>query len=91
MPTSRRPAPDRTPFSAQTCAIVEEFKPEVVSFHFGLPPPPLLQRVKRAGAKVIASATTAREAMWLQQHGCDAIIAQGYEAGGHRGCFSPTI
>jgi nitronate monooxygenase len=58
-----------------------------VSFHFGLPQPQLLQRVKRAGAKVIASATTAREAIWLQQHGCDAIIAQGYEAGGHRGMF----
>jgi nitronate monooxygenase len=81
------PRSDRAPFTAETCAIVEEFKPEVVSFHFGLPPPPLLQRVKRAGAKVIASATTAREAMWLQQHGCDAIIAQGYEAGGHRGMF----
>jgi len=85
--TKPTPRSDRAPFSAETCAIVEEFKPEVVSFHFGLPQPQLLQRVKRAGAKVIASATTAREAMWLQQHGCDAIIAQGYEAGGHRGMF----
>jgi len=81
------PRSDRAPFTAETCAIVEEFKPEVVSFHFGLPQPELLQRVKRAGAKVIASATTAREATWLEQHGCDAIIAQGYEAGGHRGMF----
>ena len=86
---ANKPAPraDRAPFSAETCAIVEDFKPEVVSFHFGLPQPPLLQRVKAAGAKVIASATTVREAEWLQQHGCDAIIAQGWEAGGHRGMF----
>jgi nitronate monooxygenase len=78
---------NRAPFTAETCAIVEEFKPEVVSFHFGLPHKQLLERVKRAGSKVIASATTAREAKWLAEHGCDAIIAQGYEAGGHRGMF----
>jgi nitronate monooxygenase len=86
-PMAPTPRSDRAPFTAETCAIVEEFKPEVVSFHFGLPQPQLLQRVKAAGAKVIASATTAREAIWLQQHGCDAVIAQGYEAGGHRGMF----
>jgi len=86
-PMAPTPRSDRAPFTAETCAIVEEFKPEVVSFHFGLPHPQLVQRVKAAGAKVIASATTAREALWLEQHGCDAIIAQGYEAGGHRGMF----
>ncbi len=82
MPTPRS---DRAPFSAETCEIVEEFKPEVVSFHFGLPESGLLARVKATGAKVIASATTAREAVWLEERGCDAIIAQGAEAGGHRG------
>ena len=77
----------RDPFNDVTCEIVEEFKPEIVSFHFGLPERRLLDRVKAAGAKVIASATTAREAKWLADHGCDAIIAQGNEAGGHRGMF----
>jgi len=81
------PPSNRAPFTAETCAIVEEVKPEVVSFHFGLPAEQLMERVKRAGSKVIASATTAREAKWLAERGCDAVIAQGYEAGGHRGMF----
>lgn len=81
------PAGGRTPFDAAFCALVEEMKPEVTSFHFGLPEPALLQRVKASGAKVIASATTVREAQWLEERGCDAIIAMGYEAGGHRGNF----
>ena len=66
---------------------MEEFKPEVVSFHFGLPSEDLLERVKATKAKVMASATTVREARWLESHGCDAIIAMGLEAGGHRGNF----
>jgi len=69
------------------CEIVEKTQPEVISFHFGLPEKSLLKRVKAAGCKVLSSATTAREARWLDDHGCDAIIAQGYEAGGHRGMF----
>lgn len=77
----------RTSFDDAMCAIVEEYRPEVVSFHFGLPDPPLVQRVKRTGAKVIASATTVPEARWLEEHGVDAVIAMGIEAGGHRGCF----
>ncbi|MCL4767023.1 MAG: nitronate monooxygenase family protein [Hyphomicrobiaceae bacterium] len=81
------PSADRAPFGEATCRIVEEFKPEVVSFHFGLPEDRLLQRVRAAGARIIASATTAREARWLAERGCDAIIAQGAEAGGHRGMF----
>jgi nitronate monooxygenase len=81
------PAVNRAPFDAATCEIVEDAKPEVVSFHFGLPAPALLARVKAAGCRVIGSATTAEEARWLEQRGCDAIIAQGYEAGGHRGMF----
>jgi nitronate monooxygenase len=69
------------------CAIVEKARPEVVSFHFGLPEPALLSRVKAAGCRVLSSATTVEEALWLEAHGVDAIIAQGYEAGGHRGTF----
>ncbi len=69
------------------CEVVEEFAPEVVSFHFGLPSPRLLERARAAGAKIISSATSVDEARWLDDHGCDAIIAQGLEAGGHRGMF----
>ncbi|QDZ03006.1 DUF561 domain-containing protein [Nitratireductor mangrovi] len=79
--------PGRNPFSEESCALVEELRPEVVSFHFGLPEAELLVRVKAAGARVIASATTVAEAVLLEQRGCDAIIAQGAEAGGHRGIF----
>ncbi|BCP51829.1 2-nitropropane dioxygenase [Kaistia sp. 32K] len=81
------PASNREPFSDAFCAVVEDLRPEIVSFHFGLPEKPLLDRVKAAGAKVIASATTVREARYLEAGGCDAIIAQGAEAGGHRGMF----
>ncbi|HOF52037.1 MAG TPA: DUF561 domain-containing protein, partial [Rhodoferax sp.] len=77
----------RNPFSEETAALVEAFRPAVVSFHFGLPHTDLLQRVKAWGAKVLSSATTVEEALWLQEHGADAIIAQGLEAGGHRGMF----
>ncbi len=77
----------RAPFDERMCEVVEEFKPEVVSFHFGLPDRSLLQRVKASGCRVLSSATTVEEARWLQDRGCDAIIAQGYEAGGHRGMF----
>jgi nitronate monooxygenase len=86
-PETPSPPSGRTPFDASFCALIEEMKPEVASFHFGLPEPALLQRVKASGAKVIASATTVREAKWLEERGCDAIIAMGYEAGGHRGNF----
>ncbi|MBL6852385.1 MAG: nitronate monooxygenase [Alphaproteobacteria bacterium] len=78
---------NRAPFDATFCALVEKWRPEVVSFHFGLPETALLERVRATGAKIIASATTVGEAVWLEQRGCDAIIAQGYEAGGHRGIF----
>ncbi len=74
-------------FDERLCEIVEELKPDVVSFHFGLPDAPLVERVRAAGAKVLSSATTVDEARWLEDHGCDAIIAQGVEAGGHRGMF----
>jgi nitronate monooxygenase len=81
------PAAARKPFDAAMCALVEAERPAVVSFHFGLPAPALLERVKATGAKVLSSATTVREAVWLEARGCDAIIAQGVEAGGHRGMF----
>jgi nitronate monooxygenase len=86
-PDAPTPVSARRPFDGEFCALVEAYKPEVVSFHFGLPERPLLERVKATGAKVIASATTVREARWLEERGCDAIIAQGLEAGGHRGSF----
>jgi nitronate monooxygenase len=80
----------RLPFDEKMCALVEELRPEVVSFHFGLPSPNLVERVKRRGIKILSSATSVREAKWLESHGCDAIIAQGLEAGGHRGMFLET-
>jgi nitronate monooxygenase len=80
-------AANRAPFDAAMCNLVEELKPEIASFHFGLPDGELLARVKAAGCKVISSATTVNEAIWLEEHGADAIIAQGAEAGGHRGMF----
>ncbi|MBS0356057.1 MAG: nitronate monooxygenase [Proteobacteria bacterium] len=79
--------PGRNPFTAETADIIEAFRPPVVSFHFGLPSAELLARVKKWGAKVLSSATTVEEALWLEAHGADAIIAQGLEAGGHRGHF----
>jgi nitronate monooxygenase len=79
--------PGRAPFTAEAAEVLEEFKPAVVSFHFGLPSPSLLERVRAWGAKVLSSATTVEEAIWLEAHGVDAVIAQGAEAGGHRGIF----
>jgi nitronate monooxygenase len=79
--------PGRAPFSHAVADVVEVFKPAVVSFHFGLPAPDLLARVRAWGAQILASATTVEEALWLQSHGADSVIAQGREAGGHRGHF----
>ena len=80
-------AANRAPFDEAMCAVVEELKPEVVSFHFGLPDAAMMKRIKAAGAIVLASATIVKEAIWLERHGADVIIAQGAEAGGHRGMF----
>jgi nitronate monooxygenase len=80
----------RLPFDEEMCAVVEEVQPEVVSFHFGLPAPTLVERLKRRGIRILSSATTVKEAQWLASRGCDAIIAQGIEAGGHRGMFLET-
>ena len=80
--------PPTARLSTPRCAsLVEELKPEVVSFHFGLPGQALLKRVKAAGCIVVACATIVREAIWLEENGADVIIAQGAEAGGHRGMF----
>lgn len=86
-PASISSGPGRLPFSAEMADVLDEFRPAVVSFHFGLPAAELLARVKACGAKVLSSATTVEEARWLEAHGADAIIAQGLEAGGHRGLF----
>ena len=77
----------RLPFDAEMCAVVENLRPEVVSFHFGLPDAELLSRVKNTGAAIIGNATSVEEALWLEHREADAIIAQGFEAGGHTGRF----
>ena len=84
------PRIDLPPFDDAMCSVVEKARPDVVSFHFGLPEPSLLTRVKAAGCHVMSSATTVEEARWLEAHGADVIIAQGNEAGGHRGMFLAT-
>jgi nitronate monooxygenase len=82
--------PGRSPFDTVTADVLSEFKPAVVSFHFGLPSAALLARVRSLGAKILSTATSVAEARWLEAHGADAIIAQGLEAGGHRGMFLST-
>jgi nitronate monooxygenase len=86
-PNAPIPETNRVPFDDAFCAVVEEVRPEVVSFHFGLPAPALLARVRATGARIISSATTVAEARWLEERGVDAVIAMGLEAGGHRGNF----
>ncbi|MBV9191651.1 MAG: nitronate monooxygenase [Betaproteobacteria bacterium] len=86
-PGSVSAGPARAPFTTEAADVLEEFKPPVVSFHFGLPSETLVKRVRSWGTKILACATTVDEARWLEAHGADAIIAQGVEAGGHRGMF----
>ncbi len=86
-PLTPPPTAGRNPFDAALCGLIEDLRPEVVSFHFGLPDPAVLARVQATGAKVLSSATTVAEAVWLEAAGVDAVIAQGLEAGGHRGHF----
>ncbi|WP_156480927.1 NAD(P)H-dependent flavin oxidoreductase [Variovorax sp. PAMC 28711] len=86
-PTSIGAGPGRHPFDEAAATLLAEFAPPVVSFHFGLPSAASLERVRGWGAKVLASATTLDEALWLEAHGADVVIAQGLEAGGHRGHF----
>ena len=77
----------RVPFGSDAADVLDEFKPAVVSFHFGLPSAALLARVRACGSKIFSSATTVDEARWLEAQGVDAVISQGLEAGGHRGIF----
>jgi nitronate monooxygenase len=86
-PDAPIPETNRVPFDDAFCGVVEEARPEVVSFHFGLPAPALLARVRATGARIISSATTVAEARWLEERGVDAVVAMGLEAGGHRGNF----
>jgi nitronate monooxygenase len=86
-PAPGLPPSARGAFDDAMCEVVEEFRPKVVSFHFGLPEERLVRRVKDVGAQVLSSATSVEEAQWLESNGCDAVIAQGYEAGGHQGMF----
>jgi nitronate monooxygenase len=86
-PASIAAGPGRAPFTAEAADVLESYKPRVVSFHFGLPSPELLARVRSWGSKILSSATTVDEARWLEARGVDAVIAQGVEAGGHRGNF----
>ena len=77
----------RRPFDEETCDAVLAIGPRVVSFHFGMPKPELVQRLKAAGMVLMSSATTSTEARRLVDLGADVIVAQGLEAGGHRGMF----
>jgi nitronate monooxygenase len=86
-PDAEAPFVYRTPFNDALCAVAEEVRPEVISFHFGLPDASLFTRAKATGAIIISSATTVAEAVWLEDNGCDIVIAQGVEAGGHNGMF----
>jgi len=78
---------ERVPFGPEAAEILDDFRPPVVSFHFGLPSRDLLDRVRRWGSTILSSATTVEEAVWLEERGVDIVIAQGIEAGGHRGMF----
>lgn len=86
-PATIPPGPGRAPFTAEAADALEPYRPAVASFHFGLPEPALVARVKRWGSKIASSATTVEEARWLEAHGADLVIAQGAQAGGHRGIF----
>ena len=77
----------RLPYDDVMADVVERLRPEVVSFHFGLPQAALVERLKNIGCLILSTATTLEEGMWLQANGADMVIAQGYEAGGHRGMF----
>ncbi len=80
-------ASSREPFGESAMMVLEQFRPAVISFHFGLPDRTQVDQIKRWGTRVLGCATTVDEALWLAAHGVDAVIAQGLEAGGHRGSF----
>ena len=74
-------------FTEERLEMLLEIKPPIVSFHFGLPDDLAVSALKEAGCKIICSATTVSEAVTLEQSRVDVVIAQGWEAGGHRGSF----
>jgi nitronate monooxygenase len=86
-PAAPVPSSNRAPFNAELCDLALELRPEVVSFHYGLPEAAFMRRLKDAGCKILCSATTVAEARKVEGDGADAVIAQGFEAGGHRGMF----
>jgi nitronate monooxygenase len=86
-PEQKVTAATRVPFGGEAADVLDRFEPAVVSFHFGLPAPELVARVRRWGAVVLSTATTVAEARWLEERGVDVVVAQGLEAGGHRGHF----
>ena len=86
-PQSVGSGPGRAPFSEESLKLMGQFKPAVVSFHFGLPQAEWVRQLQDGGIQIWSSATTVQEAQWLEQQGANAIIAQGLEAGGHRGMF----
>lgn len=89
-PPTDMPAPNFQPFGTGHLDVLLRHPPAVVSFHFGLPEADAVQDLKEAGCTILSSATTVEEALWLAARGVDAIIAQGWEAGGHRGVFLDT-
>jgi nitronate monooxygenase len=81
------PVPNFDTFGEAHLELLLRHPPAVVSFHFGLPERHAVTALKDAGCKILCSATTVEEALWLAERGVDAIIAQGWESGGHRGVF----
>jgi nitronate monooxygenase len=81
------PSPPPNAVEAQLAVVVEERVP-VFSFTFGLVP---VDAAREAGSMVVGTATTAAEAVELERHGVDAVVAQGFEAGGHRGTFAGSM
>ncbi|MEE9590146.1 MAG: nitronate monooxygenase [Hyphomicrobiaceae bacterium] len=82
---------DCDPFDAARLEVLLDNCPKVTSFHFGLPPIDMVRALQSAGSVVLCSATTVAEARMLADAGVDAIIAQGWEAGGHRGTFEVSF
>ena len=78
-------------FNEAKLSVLLDIRPKITSFHFGLPPLPMVEALQDAGSLIFCSATTVAEARFLNESGVDAIIAQGWEAGGHRGTFETSF
>lgn len=79
--------PTHFPFGEEMLEAVLKSRPQIVSFHFGLPPSHIVNALKSAGSLILSSATTREEAIDLEKRGADIIVAQGWEAGGHQGYY----